>query len=233
MPAEVIVVDNNSTDRTAEIASSYSFVRVINEKRQGVSFANEAGFAAASSELIGRIDADTTLSADWIKVATDFLDINQGVAAITGKCYFYDFPYRRVASALHASIYHHLQSYIAGTDILWASNMVIRKRAWEAVRADCHNGNGINEDIDISLQLKRQGLKIRRITKLTVGVSLRRGDLSPLSIVKYLSGWPRNYWANRMWIRGSMISLIIVLIFFLTMPLSVAYFLINSHHPPR
>ena len=31
-PSEVIVVDNNCTDRTAEIAQSYGFVTVIQEK---------------------------------------------------------------------------------------------------------------------------------------------------------------------------------------------------------
>ena len=227
MPYEVIVVDNNSTDKTAKIAGSYPFVRLVKESRQGITFANEAGFKAATSELIGRIDADTILEANWIAVAMKFLDTYPDVAAITGKCYFYDFPFRRTASALHASVYHHLQKWIAGTDILWGSNMIVRRQAWEVIRADCHYGHGINEDIDMSLQLRLHRLKVKRIMTLVANVSLRRGNLSPLSILGYLSVWPRNYWSNKLRIRGSIIELLTVLIFFLTLPLVAGYFLVN------
>ncbi len=67
MPSEVIVVDNNSTDRTAEIARSYPFVRVVQEPRQGIVFARNAGFDAARGDIIGRIDADTIIPSDWTK----------------------------------------------------------------------------------------------------------------------------------------------------------------------
>jgi glycosyltransferase involved in cell wall biosynthesis len=36
MPDEVIVVDNNSTDKTVQIAKQFAFVKIIKEKRQGV-----------------------------------------------------------------------------------------------------------------------------------------------------------------------------------------------------
>src|SRR5579885_2506952 len=66
-PFEVIVVDNNSSDATAEVARSYSFVRVVREPRQGLAFARDAGFDAARGELIGRIDADTLLPPNWVE----------------------------------------------------------------------------------------------------------------------------------------------------------------------
>ena len=53
---EVIVVDNNSTDATAERLSAYEGrIRVVHEARQGVQFARTAGFDAASGDVIGRI----------------------------------------------------------------------------------------------------------------------------------------------------------------------------------
>jgi len=64
-PDEVIVVDNNSLDNSVEIAKEFSFVKVITEKRQGVLWARNKGFNKATSEIIGRIDADSILSENW------------------------------------------------------------------------------------------------------------------------------------------------------------------------
>jgi glycosyltransferase involved in cell wall biosynthesis len=66
LPNEVIVVDNNSTDESINIARSYPFVRVVKELQQGVMWGRNAGFDAAKYDLIGRIDADTQLPDDWI-----------------------------------------------------------------------------------------------------------------------------------------------------------------------
>jgi glycosyltransferase involved in cell wall biosynthesis len=66
-PDEVIVVDNNSTDKTCDIAKSYPFVKLAREKKQGVLSARTKGFNLAKSDFIGRIDADTVLPPTWIK----------------------------------------------------------------------------------------------------------------------------------------------------------------------
>src|SRR5579884_4992 len=64
-PDEVIVVDNNSSDQTAAIASSYSFVKLIKEPRQGVVHARSRGFNEATGDIIARIDGDSILPPDW------------------------------------------------------------------------------------------------------------------------------------------------------------------------
>src|SRR6056297_224747 len=62
---QVIVVDNNCTDKTIEIAESFDFVTVIMEAQQGRGHARTAGFNAAKSDIIGRIDADSRLHVEW------------------------------------------------------------------------------------------------------------------------------------------------------------------------
>ena len=56
---EVVVVDNNSTDATAQVARDFG-CRVVEEKKQGYGAACKAGFRAATGDIIATMDADGT-----------------------------------------------------------------------------------------------------------------------------------------------------------------------------
>jgi len=60
---EVIVVDNNSTDRTAEVAASLG-AKVIHEDVRGYGRAYKRGFAAATGDLIITLDGDHSYPVD-------------------------------------------------------------------------------------------------------------------------------------------------------------------------
>ncbi len=67
---ELIVVDNRSTDRTPEVirecAARHPCVRGVVEPRLGLSFARNAGLAAARGEVIVFTDDDVRPNADWL-----------------------------------------------------------------------------------------------------------------------------------------------------------------------
>lgn len=70
---EIIAVDDNSTDRSAEIARKFSSVRVIpaGETNPGKRDALAVGIAAARHELVLLTDADcTAASPDWMRRMT-------------------------------------------------------------------------------------------------------------------------------------------------------------------
>ena len=67
--AEIIVVDNNSTDGTRRIASSIPGVVIVDEPQRGLVEARRAGCRAANGELIANIDADTMLTEGWLRTA--------------------------------------------------------------------------------------------------------------------------------------------------------------------
>jgi len=56
---EVVVVDNNSTDNTGQVAQSFG-CRVVEEKQLGYGIALKSGFQAAEGEIIITMDADGT-----------------------------------------------------------------------------------------------------------------------------------------------------------------------------
>lgn len=60
-PVEVIVVDDRSTDRTADVARGLG-VRVVTADVHQIAAARNAGARAAAGELLVFVDADTTIS---------------------------------------------------------------------------------------------------------------------------------------------------------------------------
>lgn len=77
---ECIVVDDGSRDRTAEIVESYvPRVRLIRQRNKGYGGALKTGFQAATGELLGFLDADSTYPPEYFpqmcKVALDGADL--------------------------------------------------------------------------------------------------------------------------------------------------------------
>ncbi len=69
---EVIVVDNGSTDRTAEVARSFGAM-VIAEKRRGYGIAYKTGLRMATGDIIVTMDGDGTYPRNFIPVLLDVM----------------------------------------------------------------------------------------------------------------------------------------------------------------
>jgi len=69
---EVIVVDNNCTDRTAQVAAEMG-AKVIVETKPGYGAAYKAGFRAATGDIIVAMDGDATYPRGFIPILLDVL----------------------------------------------------------------------------------------------------------------------------------------------------------------
>ena len=63
---EVLLVDDGSTDNTAEIAARFPHVRYIAQSNHGLSHARNTGAAAAKGEVLAYTDSDCMADPDWL-----------------------------------------------------------------------------------------------------------------------------------------------------------------------
>lgn len=78
-PIEVIVVDDGSTDNTADIARSYPDVQYVYQPNQGVAVARNTGISKARGKFIAFLDADDTWLPDKLKIQIRHLIENPGL----------------------------------------------------------------------------------------------------------------------------------------------------------
>jgi glycosyltransferase involved in cell wall biosynthesis len=172
-PYEVIVVDNNSTDNTAAIAASFPFVRLLNEKRQGVVYARQSGFNEVRGDIIGRIDADTVITPDWVAtVAHIFTD--PVVDAVSGSVRYYDVTSPRLSGYFDLFFRQRLARQLGKEVFLYGANMAIRRTTWNMVRESLCMCGGLHEDFDLAIHAEELGARVVFDKQLCAEVSLRR-----------------------------------------------------------
>lgn len=174
-PFEVIVVDNNSTDKTAQIIKGFHHqlhLMLIHEKRKGRGAARYAGFKIANGDIILSTDADTIVPANWVETMANYFN-NPSVVAVTGVCKYDDCS--RITNALTSlmqPITMRLYNLFIGHYWLSGFNFAIRKSVYERAGGFNPELNGM-EDIDLSFRVSRMG-EIMYVPHLPVVASGRR-----------------------------------------------------------
>src|SRR5690242_5295975 len=90
-PYEIIVVDNNCTDETADIARAMG-VRVVVEKNPGVCWARQRGTEAALGDIVISADADTTYAPEWLAKIDRSFGADERIVAVVGPCRYVGGP---------------------------------------------------------------------------------------------------------------------------------------------
>ena len=146
VPAEIIVVDNGSSDRTVDIARCYAD-KVIEAPGVRIYTLRQIGAEAASGEVIATTDADTITPPKWIEsLLVHFKD--PSVVAVGG-------PVRVLEDGLVKELYALGLSTCAGTGLLLGSNMAFRRDA--LLRAGGYARVRRAEDWNLANRLRRYG----------------------------------------------------------------------------
>jgi glycosyltransferase involved in cell wall biosynthesis len=139
LPDEIILVDNASTDRTAEIVAGIDGVSLVHEPSKGLVRAREAGRRAASGDVVVYLDADCRAPLLWLERVARRFERRRAPVALSGPYRFYDWDWQgrlllraydlTVAPATHVLV----QSLLGWGAILYGGNFAVRTDALAAI----------------------------------------------------------------------------------------------------
>jgi GT2 family glycosyltransferase len=156
---EVIVVDDGSTDKTAEIAGTYP-VRLIRTRNHGLSAARNTGMEAASGSILAYIDDDAYPDPHWLKyLAWTFL--KKPYAGVGGPNVpppgdgpIAECVARAPGGPVHVLISAQDAEHIPGC------NCAFRKECLEAVAGFDSVFRSAGDDVDLCWRLTERGWKL-------------------------------------------------------------------------
>jgi GT2 family glycosyltransferase len=158
---EIVVVDNGSTDRTAELVRDYP-IRLISEPGRGLSRARNRGIEESRGEILAFTDADCYVSTRWLSELVAGFD-QDDAAAVTGDVVPY--PPRTPAEHYSARRKPSVSSWQRVLEAPWFCfmNAAVRRDAFDRVGLFDPGFAGIGcEDIDLAWRFADAGLRVRR-----------------------------------------------------------------------
>jgi glycosyltransferase involved in cell wall biosynthesis len=199
--SEIIVVSNRSTDNTVSIVRAlqreFPVANILLCEQnliQGLIPTRNFGLDRAQGEILGRIDADSVLDTHWVEeVQKTFVDA--GVSASTGPVNYYDMPLQRFSLRADDAVRRMMLQLAREYHFVFGSNMALRSTAWKLIRGEvCLDAaDELHEDIDISVHLQRNGLKVAYVSTMVASISARRVDDSPRDYYYYMTRFERTY----------------------------------------
>lgn len=175
--AEIIVVDNASTDRTNAVASALPGVTVVYEPLKGLVQARRAGFQACSGDLIANIDADTILPEGWLTIALNEFTKTPALVALSGPYIYYDASLRvRLMTAFFYKVsfcFYLLNRLLKVGSMLQGGNFIVRRAAINAIGGFNTDFSFYGEDTDLARRLSKVG-KVKFTFRLPAFSSGRR-----------------------------------------------------------
>ena len=199
--AEIIVVNNASTDGTAEVAASFPEVIVVDEPVKGLVQARRAGYLRASGELIANVDADTIVTDGWLARVLEEFRRRPRMVALSGPYIYYDVS-KRTRAAVRAFYvmgygFYVLNRFVLRSgSLLQGGNFVVRRTALEKIGGYNPVFSFYGEDTDLARRLNRVGA-VKFTFRLPALSSGRR--LAAEGVIKIGLRYSMNYvWATYM-----------------------------------
>lgn len=155
---EIIVVDDDSTDGTKEIAARYP-VKYIRQRRSGPAAARNIGYRSANGDLIFFTDADCVPAGDCLTIMTEDL-YKKNVAAVTGT---YGLKNKKgiVARCIHEEIIFRHSRMPDYPNSFATYNLLIRKDILKELGGfDESYLTSSAEDSELSYRLMRKGFRV-------------------------------------------------------------------------
>lgn len=191
---EIIVVDNNSSDGSIGRAKRrFKSVRFLHEPKQGIVYARNTGFDAATGDIIAKLDADTIVDEDWhaqlLKAFEDGAEAWSGYVS---------------SNEVHPLIAPIMISYgnfivfrgihaISGNPFIVGCNLAMRKKLWKRIKPYLMMRNDIWEDLDMSTVIARYTRKVAIDRTPHAVISSRSANVPLIKMYRRMYGHSRVY----------------------------------------
>ena len=185
--AEIIVVNNRSTDDTRRVVSLFPEVIIIDEPIRGLVQARQTGYLNATGKCLANIDADTIPPPGWLPKALSAFEQDPDLVALSGPLNYYDMSQLVRCYVFTFYIFAYL-IYLAVRyvfnigSILQGGNFVVRKQALDAAGGFNTAFQFYGEDTEIACRMSRFG-SVKFSFSLTAFSSGRRLKTEGLLIV--------------------------------------------------
>jgi len=176
-PLEVVVVDNGSSDDSAEVARRAG-ARVVVEPLVGIPAAAATGYDAARGEIIARLDADSRPGPDWLELVVERMLGSPELDALTGTGRFHDLPRgaRTAVSVAYLGSYYVMAHLAIARTPLWGSCMALRRSAWTDVRSEVERRDPeVHDDLDLAAFLDPGAARLEPRWRVEVSSRSLRG----------------------------------------------------------
>lgn len=141
IPWEVVLVDNASTDGTAEIAQSAWTskipLKIIHEPQLGVAYARISGINACQFSYISFVDDDNWVMENWVETAYYKMEAHPDAGAIGGPSEAVlespapEWFSRYAKNYAVGKQYEEPGKIVKQSGLLWGAGLVIRKEVWD------------------------------------------------------------------------------------------------------
>jgi glycosyltransferase involved in cell wall biosynthesis len=196
-PKEVVIVDDGSTDETAEIVSRYPIRLIRHKENRGLAAARNTALKNIDTEFVASLDSDCLPQENWLeKLLNKF--ISPQIAGAGGmlterysSCVFDSWR------AVHMR--QHWGKEETSPEFLFGSNTLFLKAA--LIEAGCYNEDLKNnyEDVDICRRLKKNGYSFVYGPGAVVQ-HLKRDDI--YSLLNSYWQWHRAYYQEKDYYSG-------------------------------
>ena len=150
---EVVVVDNASTDATAEVAARHG-ARVVREETPGVCAARQRGTEEARGAIVVSTDADTVHPDGWLARLAERFDADDVVAA-AGPCRYLDPPWwARVFPTGWFAVIGAVHALTGRVLYVTATNVAFRREGFPGYDTRLTQGG---DEVDLLRRLRRRG----------------------------------------------------------------------------
>lgn len=178
--AELIIIDNASTQSLAPIRAACPALRIVTEPLKGAANARNRGVAETTAPLLFFLDCDCVPAPDWLAAA---LLVADRADLVGGEITVFDEiparmpqPPRTGAQAFEAVFAFDNRAYIEGKGFSVTANLLTRRDVFEAVGPFVA---GLSEDKDWCLRARAKGYSIAYAPELRVQHP-SRGDWTAL-----------------------------------------------------